>query len=103
MKQAVPRLAILLILMGVIATSGLTLLAGTPTAQDLSITSDDEAMTGSSAGRHWTACPWPPCMAPCAYPPEPQVVCKPRNGPAFVTSFACCCCGGSNGTRYRPL
>ena len=45
-------------------------------------------------------CPYPPCLAPCQFPPPPQVLC--RTGVArepFVTSFTCCCCGGGGGSN----
>jgi hypothetical protein len=72
----------------VIAASTATLLAGPQIDQ-------------GSAKTSWTACPWPPCMMPCAYPPEPEVLCKYKNE-LVVTSFACCCCGGGT-AKYKPL
>lgn len=45
------------------------------------------------------SCPSPPCMAPCAHPPQPQVECRSAEGEPFVTSFACCCCGGGGSSN----
>jgi hypothetical protein len=73
----------------VIATSTVTLFAG-PQSEEMSAKKTD-----------WLACPWPPCMMPCAYPPEPEVLCKYK-GKVVETSFACCCCGGGT-AMYKWL
>lgn len=78
---------------GVIAMSTLTLFY-VPQAVDLNA-------EGSSEKTSWIACPWPPCMMPCAYPPQPEVLCKYKNE-VVETSFACCCCGGGS-AKYKPL
>lgn len=84
MRKKVLRAAISLLLLSVVVAGGLTL----------------EAKPDKGKGQ-FLKCPFPPCLAPCAFPPEPEVLCKTSDG-VFETSFACCCCG-SGGNRYRPL
>jgi hypothetical protein len=103
MRITVARITLMLALIAVISLSGMALVADPLKTEDLTVIGSPETMIGNGPGGKWIACPWPPCMAPCAYPPEPQVVCKPRQGAPVVTSWACCCCGGSEGTRYSPL
>ena len=82
MKKMTSRLALLALLAGLVTMSG----ASGPTA----------------AADGFQDCPFPPCMAPCAFPPAPEVVCKDGKGNKFITSFTCCCCGGG-GNCYKPL
>ena len=84
MSKRALHVAFLLILMSVVVAGGLTL----------------EAKPDKGKGR-FLPCPFPPCLAPCAFPPQPEVLCKTDDG-VIETSFACCCCG-SAGNRYRPL
>ena len=103
MRTTMPRLAMMLALVAIISLSGMALVADSPRPQHLTSVEQQDDEGYSTGLRQWHPCPWPPCMAPCAWPGEPEVLCKPPTGKPVVTSFACCCCGGSDGTRYRPL
>ncbi len=82
MKKMISRLLFLSLLIGVIAVSVLP-------AQ-------------SKEQSAFTPCPFPPCLAPCAFPPEPEGICKSPDGSTQITSFTCCCCGGGGfGSSFR--
>jgi hypothetical protein len=83
MSKRALRITLSLLLLSVVVAGGLTLEAK------------------ADKGKGFLPCPFPPCMAPCAFPPQPEVLCKTADG-LVRTSFACCCCG-SAGNRYRPL
>jgi hypothetical protein len=99
MFRTVFRSSLLLAVVCVIGLSTAALVAGPDTAVLSEQTAQAEI---DKAGKSpWIACPWPPCMMPCLYPPEPEVLCKVGNQ-VVVTSFACCCCG-SGTAKYKPL
>lgn len=84
MSRTVFRVAVVVLLVGVISSAGLTLLA-------------------KSGKGGFQACPYPPCMAPCVLGGEPDVLCKMPDGSVQKTTFACCCCGGGGGGSYKWL
>jgi hypothetical protein len=97
------RTSALLFVVGVVVASGWTLLAGStnPTLPGHELGPGPGPGSGGNAKGGFQPCPVPACMAPCVFPPPPQVTCKSGKS-TFVTSFACCCCGGS-GNSFKPL
>lgn len=85
MKRLATRLALLTILAGIVSFSGAS------------------GAAAKAAHSDFIPCPVPSCLAPCFFPPPPQVLCKVGDQDPFVTSYTCCCCGSSQGVYYRPL
>lgn len=86
MRSSTTRLLVCVVLVGAFAAGSIALVAG-----------PDNPRRGG-----FKSCPVPPCLAPCAFPPEPEVQCKVDGGEVVTTSFACCCCGGG-GNFFRFL
>jgi hypothetical protein len=88
----------------VIVASSLALVAGSLRHLGPSLPSDGSPQMPGGVPK-FTPCPTPACMAPCQYPPQPQVVCRDNeSGATTTTSYACCCCGGGGGeSSFQPL
>jgi hypothetical protein len=84
MSRRIYRIVLVASLVGVISMAGMTLLA----------------KPGKGG---FQACPYPPCMAPCVFGAEPNVLCKAPDGSVVRTTFACCCCGGGGEGYFKWL